>query len=201
MLLRAGSPRPPSPRSAAIPERAEGRRRAGKGGAGREERGGRRRWGRRRRRRGSRCRRNGKFDKSLPRPEEEGAGSNGGPAPPRPVPRRDAPGEPDGRAAKRRSWLGCVGGGTTRAHLLAAARARKGDRDLTLTLATCKKKKCDFKIAIRTQTTRSSLCELPCCAHYRSASSHCLLRSEGGSSASRLQLPRGTETMESKNHR
>ncbi|XP_073082278.1 uncharacterized protein [Manis javanica] len=113
----------------------------------------------------------------------------------------DAPGEPDGRAAKRRSWLGCVGGGTTRAHLLAAARARKGDRDLTLTLATCKKKKCDFKIAIRTQTTRSSLCELPCCAHYRSASSHCLLRSEGGSSASRLQLPRGTETMESKNHR
>nr|XP_036877408.1 anoctamin-8-like isoform X3 [Manis javanica] len=133
MLLRAGSPRPPSPRSAAIPERAEGRRRAGKGGAGREERGGRRRWGRRRRRRGSRCRRNGKFDKSLPRPEEEGAGSNGGPAPPRPVPRRDAPGEPDGRAAKRRSWLGCVGGGTTRAHLLAAARARKGDRDLTLT--------------------------------------------------------------------
>ncbi|XP_073082280.1 uncharacterized protein [Manis javanica] len=45
----------------------------------------------------------------------------------------DAPGEPDGRAAKRRSWLGCVGGGTTRAHLLAAARARKGDRDLTLT--------------------------------------------------------------------
>lgn len=38
--------------------------------------------------------RNGKFDKSLQRPEEEGAGRSGGPAPPplRPVPRRGARG-------------------------------------------------------------------------------------------------------------
>ncbi|XP_023577209.1 hapless 2-like [Octodon degus] len=91
---------PPSPRSAAIPERAEGRRRAGEGGAGREERGGRRRpggggggggrgggggggGG------GPRCRWNGKFDKSLQRPEKEGAGRSGGPAPPPPAPSPD----------------------------------------------------------------------------------------------------------------
>lgn len=42
----------------------------------------------------------------------------------------EAPSGPDRRAAERRSWQGCVGGGATRAHLRAAARARVGRSSL-----------------------------------------------------------------------
>lgn len=86
MLLRPGSPRPPlaalrrDPRTCGGKEGGQGRR--GEGGArgGGGGRGGRGGGG------GPRCRRNGKFDKSLQRPEEEGAGRSGRPAPPPPRP-------------------------------------------------------------------------------------------------------------------
>ncbi|XP_054113960.2 uncharacterized protein LOC128932429 isoform X1 [Callithrix jacchus] len=101
MLLRPGSLRPPRAALRREPRTCGGKKEGGRGrlaevgaqggGGGREGGGGGGGGGRG----GPRCRRNGKFDKSLQRPEEEGAGRRGGPAhpPPAPPPRAPSPDE------------------------------------------------------------------------------------------------------------